>query len=382
MKKWGRLLLAAVAASALAVTPLSAAPLVDELESERSAAQSEASALQEELTGLLDKMGRLEESLIAKGEEIIETGADLEKAKEQEKTQYDAMKLRIKYMYENGSVTAAEALVTAKNFSDLINKAQYVSEVHSYDRQKLEEYIETKEEIAGLKAALEEEQRNMESLQAEFEQEEAHLSAMLQEKRAQIADFDVQIQAAAEAAAAAAQERAAASQPQSPDGASESGMAADGGLDGDSGTGGGSVGSEGTGGYTENSGIDDAGSSAEESGGAQAGDSSIAQIIVDAAYSQLDVPYVYGGTTPFSGLDCSGLVQYCHAAAGISLPRTSQAQGGCGVSVSSPLPGDIVCYGGHVGIYIGGGQMIHAPKPGDVVRVAAVYGSPWYRRCW
>ena len=52
------------------------------------------------------------------------------------------------------------------------------------------------------------------------------------------------------------------------------------------------------------------------------------------------------------------------------------------MAVSDPQPGDIVCYGTHVGIYIGNGQMIHAPKPGDVVKIASVYGSPWYRRCW
>lgn len=91
---------------------------------------------------------------------------------------------------------------------------------------------------------------------------------------------------------------------------------------------------------------------------------------------------MYGGSTAGVEFDCSGLVQYCHAVAGISLPRTSQAQGGCGVAVSNPQPGDIVCYGTHVGIYIGNGQMIHAPKPGDVVKIASVYGSPWYRRCW
>ena len=62
-----------------------------------------------------------------------------------------------------------------------------------------------------------------------------------------------------------------------------------------------------------------------------------------------------------------------------------RAQGACGQAVGSmaeALPGDIVCYGYHVGIYIGGGQMIHAPEPGDVVKVSSVYGSPWFRRCW
>ena len=93
-------------------------------------------------------------------------------------------------------------------------------------------------------------------------------------------------------------------------------------------------------------------------------------------------PYVWGGTSPNVGLDCSGLTQYCHRVAGISIPRTSGPQGSGGAYVSSPQPGDIVCYSGHVGIYIGGGQMINAPQPGDVVRIQAVYGNPWYRRYW
>ena len=105
-------------------------------------------------------------------------------------------------------------------------------------------------------------------------------------------------------------------------------------------------------------------------------------MIVSAARSCLGTPYVWGGNTPGSGLDCSGLVKYCHSVAGISVDRTSSALGAGGKAVSSPQPGDVVCYVGHVGIYIGGGQMIHAPQPGDVVKVQSVYGSPWYRRYW
>ena len=188
----------------------------------------------------------------------------------------------------------------------------------------------------------------------------------MEEKKSQIADFDSQIQAAAEAAAQEAIER-------------EEGSADAGTGDSAGGTSGGTTaGTSGNGEATGGS----TGSSSSSSVGVSNGNTSTAQAIVNAAYSQLGVPYVYGGTTPGVGLDCSGLVQYCHAVAGISLPRTSQAQGGCGVAVSSPQPGDLVCYGTHIGIYIGNGQMIHAPHTGDVVKIAAVYGSPWYRRCW
>ena len=101
--------------------------------------------------------------------------------------------------------------------------------------------------------------------------------------------------------------------------------------------------------------------------------------ILNAAYSQLGVPYVWGGTTPNVGLDCSGLVQWCYAQAGISLPRLSQDQG-TGPRISNPQPGDLVCYGHHIGIYVGNGNFLHAPHTGDVVKISKVYGTPWYVR--
>lgn len=102
------------------------------------------------------------------------------------------------------------------------------------------------------------------------------------------------------------------------------------------------------------------------------------------AYAQrfLGVPYVWGGTTP-AGFDCSGLVQYVYRnSVGIKLPRVSQAQRNVGTRVSraQALPGDMVNYNHHVGIYLGNGYMIHAPKPRDKVRIAKVYGNPVYVR--
>ena len=369
MRRYGRVFLAAVLASSVAVTPVLAAPDTEELESSKAAAQSEADSLQEQLTELLNKAGELEEEMIATGEKIIQAQDDLEAAQQKAEEQYASMKVRIQYMYENGQSTAIETLLSATDFSDFINKAEYISNVHTYDRQQLQALEETENEIKELKDTLEEEQAKQESMQAEYEAQETELNATLEAKKAEVADYDQQIQAAAEAAAAEAAQRAAESQSTETDSAVSS--------TGSGGSGGSSTGTSsgsGTSGST--------GSSGSSSGSTSSGNTSTAQAIVNAAYSQLGVPYVYGGSTAGVEFDCSGLVQYCHAVAGISLPRTSQAQGGCGVAVSDPQPGDIVCYGTHVGIYIGNGQMIHAPKPGDVVKIASVYGSPWYRRCW
>lgn len=94
--------------------------------------------------------------------------------------------------------------------------------------------------------------------------------------------------------------------------------------------------------------------------------------IVAAAESQLGVPYVWGGSTPGKALDCSGLVQYCYAQAGISLPHYSedQANGGTKIPLSQARPGDILWKPGHVAIYVGGNEYIHEPHTGDVCRRA------------
>lgn len=143
----------------------------------------------------------MEEKLIETGEKITQTQSDLEEAQAKVEQQYADMKVRIKYMYENGESDLWEVFLEAKDFSDFLNKAEYVSNVHSYDRQQLEELKKTQNEIQELKDTLETEQASLESQQADYEEQETQLNAQLEETKAQIADYDEQIQASAEAAA-------------------------------------------------------------------------------------------------------------------------------------------------------------------------------------
>ena len=199
-KRFGGVLAAAVLLPCMAVTTVTAAPSTDELEQQRKEAENEVQDLQAELAELLNKVAEMEEQLIATGEKITQTQQDLEEAQAKADAQYDDMKIRIKYMYEDGSSDMWEALLTAEDFSDFLNKAEYISTVHSYDRQKLEELQQTQQEIADLKETLVAEQKTLEEQQADYQAEEESVNAELEAKRAEVEDFDVQLQAAAEAA--------------------------------------------------------------------------------------------------------------------------------------------------------------------------------------
>ncbi len=356
-----RAFIVALAVSSLTISSVYAAPDADAIKDKKEAAEAEVSSLQEEIADVMREIDDLEEQLITTGEEINQATEDLAAAEEKEKEQYEAMKLRIRYMYEEGNSTILEKITESGSITEFLNKAEYIQSVHNYDREQLQEYVNTKEQVAELKSTLETEQAELESQQSEFEAKKQSLNDTLESKQDEVADLDAEYQAALEEIE---KERQAAAEAEA---RRQQQIAATNNRNN----------------TTNNSNNNSsAGSNNSGSNYVSPGNSSTASAIVNAAYSQLGTPYVWGGTTPNVGLDCSGLVLYCHRVAGISLPRTSGPQGSGGQAVSDPQPGDVVCYSGHVGIYIGGGQMIHAPQPGDVVKIQSVYGRPWYRRYW
>lgn len=346
MKKFSTKLLAAVVTSSLIVTPVMAAPSTESIEQEKAAAQSEAASLKSQLTEVVTQINQIEEDLTEKGEQIIQTTADLAEAEETEKQQYEDMKLRIKYMYEQGNGSAVEALVTSEDFSDLVNKAEYVQNVHDYDREKLAEYVATKEQVAELKTSLEEEQKDLEEKEAQFTEKQESLNTMISSKEAEIADLDAELQEiAAEAARQQEEERRAQEVANNRNNGGNNNQ-------GNSGSGSGSGGNKGNGGTTSGS------SSSYVPGDA-----------VSRAQSALGKPYVWGAVGP-DAFDCSGLVGFCLTG---KYKRTYTSSSFAGLpEVSDPRPGDVCYRPGHVGIYVGNGQMIHAPHTGSVVKYASV----------
>lgn len=380
MNKHGIRLITAVVTSSMIVTPVLAAPSVDDLKKEKAAKQNEVSSLQSQLTTLMGKVNTLESELIQTGEDITKAQSDLVVAQKKEKEQYAAMKKRIKYMYEAGNDSAFETLVTSDDFTDLLSKAEYVQNVHSYDRKQLQEYVETKQQISDLKDSLEKDQKELESKQAEYEKQGDNLNNLITSKSAEVANLDSEIQAAAEAAAKEAAERAAkeAAEKAAKEAAKkQQASAANNSTSSNRNNSTTSNNTTSNKNNTSNTTRPSRPSGNNTSSNTTSGSNANGGTIVSRAYSQLGKPYEWGAYGPNS-FDCSGFVSYCLTGSYTRLGTTLTFMGW--TRVSNPQPGDVVTTATHCGIYIGNGQMIHAPHTGDVVKVGPVQSGMIYVR--
>ena len=383
-KRIGKTVVAVTLVGSMAVTPVFAAPAK---ENEKQTKESSVSDLQSELEQVMTKMADLETKLIAKGEEIQKASKELQQAEEKSAKQYEDMKLRIKYMYEAGD-TELEKFINAESAGDALNKAEYVQAVYTYDRDKLQEYVDTKKEIENLKTTLEKDKASLEKMNTELNVKKETLTTTIQTKQAE----EQQVLAAAQAVAEKRQAEGKAEKTDNPEKEETTPAQPDGSVQEQVPVEPETPSEPQTPAQPETPSEPQAPAEPETPSEPQIPaepetpeeNQSAAQQIVSAAYSFLGIPYVWGGTTT-AGFDCSGMVQAAHAAAEISIPRVSWDQGAAGVEVSASeaLPGDIVYYGWHVGIYIGNGQMIHAPEEGDVVKISTVdWAAHTFVRCW
>ena len=336
------------------------------IESQKSALSSEVSSLNDDLTDTLLNIEVLESDLADKEAEIEQAQKDYEAAKATEEQQYDSMKKRIQYLYETGQESYLEMLLTSDSVADLVNKVDYAEELQEYDRRLLDEYKAAKQAVIDLQAQLEEEKQELLEMEEQLKQEKANLESVIAQKRSQIADFDSQLSAAkakvSEYQKKIKEQNAQIKQLQKEEEAKRKAAAA---QSSTSSAGSSTASSGSTSGYSSKS----SGKTATVSGGG--GGSSIAS----TGLRYVGNPYVYGGNSLTNGTDCSGFVHLIHSACGISTPRDSNslAGGGRAVSESEMLPGDVVCYYGHVGIYIGNGQIVHASTPSSGIKVSNMY---------
>ena len=306
--------------------------------------------------------------------------------------QYEAIKLRIKYLYEAGSESYLELFLASDSMAELMNKVDYAEELQEYDNRLLDEYKAAKQAVIELQKQLEEEKAELLEMQEQLEEQKANLQSMIARKQTEVANFDSQLSAARakaaqyqqkikeqtskikklqeEAARAAAAAKAAAAKEaaksKSSNGTSDDGAMGNSGSQNSSGSSSGS--SSGASGSSGSSGGSSSGSSGSSGGGAGGS-------IASYGLQFVGNPYVSGGNSLTNGTDCSGFVNLVHAHFGISTPRQSGAiaGGGRAVSDSEKQPGDVVCYQGHVGIYIGNNQIVHASTPSSGIKVTNMY---------
>lgn len=345
---------------------------IENIQSQQQELQSQIDALDADLVNIIMNLDILEGELSDKQTELDNVTAQLAQAQEDEQNQYDAMKKRIVYMYENGDDSYIEALVGATDFSDLLNRLEYAQQIYDYDRNLLTQYQETVQQVADLKSQVETEKAELEEVQQSYQEQQASYESMIAEKQSQMSDFDTQLASAQGLAAQykatvdeqneiIRQEQAAAAAAAAQNNNKGNNTTTANNNNG-SNTGGDST----TGGSTGGGGLNPPFSTSVSGSD-----------VVSYACQFIGNPYVWGGESLTNGADCSGFIKSVYANFGISLPHSSVAlqRAGSEVSYENAQPGDIVCYAGHVAIYMGGGQIVHASSPSTGIKT----GSATYR---
>ncbi len=362
--------------------------------------EEEISDLDAEMVALLTDINLIQEAIEEKEEDIASTQVAYDEAVAEKDEQYESMKVRIKFMYEKGDQSYLQLFLGAQSMSDMMNKAHYIEQLYEYDRTLLEQYEAVVQQVAQLQDQLEEEKSELVTSKTEMEEQQAYVNEVLEQKKQEYENYNAVLSKAKREAAAytakikqeTAQIRkleeeerkrreeeerkrkeeeerkrreeeekkraAESSDNQQSDGENSGNSTSSDDKRSDNSADSGNSGNNGSNGSTNKP---------VSSGGGKG------QEIAKFACQYIGYPYVAGGTSLTNGADCSGFVLAVYKNFGYSLPRSSYAQSGAGrgVSYSEAQPGDIIYYGGHVGIYIGNGQIVHASTERSGIKITS-----------
>ena len=348
---------------------------INDLSGEKDDVDAQISELTGQIAEIMASVSLLEDEIADTQVQIEQAQKDYDEAKAKEEAQYHAMKKRIQYLYEKGETSYLELLMEAKSWADMLNKAEYVQEIYTYDRKMLDNYAATVQEVAQLKESLEEQKSELEAAEYELEQEKASLQESLDEQKELAADYEVQLAKAKQEAAAykakikqqnaeiqklASQEAARKAEEEARKREEEAQKKKQ---------------------NSQSAQNSSNGTATASSGGAKTVPPKIGggsgSDIAQYACQFVGNPYVPGGTSLTNGADCSGFTQSVYRVYGYSIPRNSSSQRSAGreVSYEEAQPGDLICYAGHVAIYLGNGRIVHASS----VKTGIKYGNATYK---
>ena len=360
------------------------------------------------LVSLLAEIEVLEDQIDDKEIEIEVATDAYNEALDKATAQYEAMKIRIRYLYETGNTDILEIYASTGSFSEAVTKADYVEDLYSYDRKMLLEYQDTVEEVIQLKSDLEAEMDELLLLNDQYEEEKQYTEGVVEELKSLSDTYMVELSAAKNQAAKYAaiikrqnkeitdlekekerkrkeeearkeKERKALEEAKKKEKAASANKAEDNAKDTDE-TGTDETGTEESKGQQEADEVREEGNATNDESGAKYDVSSIynasgsdtGKSIAAYACKFIGNPYVPGGTSLTKGADCSGFVYSVYKDFGYSVPRTSYSLKNAGkeVSYSEAEPGDVICYPGHVAIYLGNGMIVHASTQKTGIKIS------------
>lgn len=292
-------------------------------------------------TGLLEaqiKQDQIQQDIANKQTEIEQNKIEVEEATKKVEESQETFNSRVRTMYKNGNDTVINVIFESKDFGDLIDRVESIRTIAKHDKNILNDLQEQKDALDAKEKQLETDKENLDKLNSDLAAKIADFSSQKAEQESKVAEAT----ALRDQFQIDEQRDTVEAQPM----------------------------------------IDEIRNSVGDYVPSRGSASLSGNAVVAYASNFMGTPYVWGGTSPQPGFDCSGFVQYVYAHFGVSLSRTTytQVNEGYAVSRGDLQPGDLVFFGPasspyHVGIYVGGGKYIHAPETGDVIKISTLGSS-------